>query len=167
MVIVCVSVLVSIFMWALASKLYAFIKTLPSVSTATSSCLPSCLPSAALLVLLTTHCSVASSLLPPSQAASAHSLPVSSSFVSLRFTCMCFIPPFISYCNLCINHSSSTSSSTISLSSSSLLSTLLRVGVKLRLYFPFLVLYCQCIVAFNPVKMLWEYCINLSLSLLL
>lgn len=28
-----------------------------------------------------------------------------------------------------------------------------------------LVSYCQCIVASNPVKMLWEYCINLSLFL--
>lgn len=141
-------------LWAQASELYAFIKTLPSVSTATSF-------SQILFYNSTCHphhiLQVAPPPIPPPtfshfQPASAHSPLVKSSFCLPVIPLHGFNPPFFppSYCNLYINHHSSSLFLSLYFSSS-LLPMLLCVGVKLRLYFPFW--YCIVNALLHPIQL--------------
>lgn len=69
-----------------------------------------------------------------------------------------FSPPphFSLYCN--VKHPSSSSVSPPPLYTA-------MCGCQAQAVLSILVLHCRFIVASNPVKMLWEYCINLSVSL--
>lgn len=143
MVIVCVRVL------SADSQLYAFIKTLPSVSTATSFSL-------LLFYNFTYH----------PHLILQGGVSILSLFFSLS-TCSCtLIPSFFKSSTsdpptpiLYIKppHLSSPPSSPCTPPSPFAATC----GRSAQAVLSILVLYCQCIVASNPVKMPWEYCINL------